>query len=145
MNVSEILRAKGSRVVSIGPGALLAEAVRKLVEEAVGALLVVDGEGVVGILTERDILRENARHFDEMKGRKVSDIMTRDVLIGLSADSVDYVMDLMTSKRIRHLPILDGGKLAGIVSIGDVVKAKAKLAEVEVRHLTDYITGKYPG
>jgi CBS domain-containing protein len=145
MNVSHILRGKESRVVTIGPDALLAEAVSTLMEAGVGSLLVLDGERVVGILTERDVLRENARHFDEMKGRKVSDIMTRDVLIGLPDDSLDYVMDLMTARRIRHLPILEGTKLAGIVSIGDVVKAKARLAEIEVRHLTDYIVGKYPG
>ncbi|MBI5499893.1 MAG: CBS domain-containing protein [Deltaproteobacteria bacterium] len=145
MTVAEILRNKGSKVVSIAPDTPLFQAVKTLAEAGVGSLLVVDGERIVGILTERDVLRENARHFDELKARKTSDVMTRDVLIGIPGDSLDYVMDLMTSKRIRHLPIMDDGHLAGIVSIGDVVKAKARLAEVEVRHLTDYILGKYPG
>ncbi len=145
MTVADILKQKGSQVVTIGPQELLATAVRALVSAGVGSLLVVDGERIVGILTERDVLRENARHFDEMKGRKVADIMTTDVLIGVPGDSLDYVMDLMTARRIRHLPILQDGALAGIVSIGDVVKARARTAEVEVRHLTDYIMGRYPG
>ncbi|MBI5489230.1 MAG: CBS domain-containing protein [Deltaproteobacteria bacterium] len=145
MTVAEILRNKGSTVVSIGPDTPLYQAVKTLTEAGVGALLVIEGERIVGILTERDLLRENARHFDELKARKTSDVMTRDVLIGIPGDSLDYVMDLMTARRIRHLPIMDDGRLAGIVSIGDVVKAKAQQAEVEVRHLTDYIMGKYPG
>jgi CBS domain-containing protein len=146
MSVAEILRTKGSKVITIEPQSTTHQAIRALVNNGVGALLVVDDAGqVVGILTERDVLRENARHFDRLSETKVSDIMTEDVVIGFLEDSLDYVMSLMTEKRIRHLPILDRGKLAGIVSIGDVVKTRAQHAEVEIRHLTDYITGRYPG
>lgn len=144
MNVAEILRTKGSKVITISPKASLKEAVQTLVASGVGALLIVENGRVEGILTERDVLRENARHFDEMKGRKVADIMTTDVIIGIPGDSLDYVTDLMTERRFRHLPIMDDGRLAGIISIGDVVKARARSAEVEVRHLTNYIMGKYP-
>lgn len=144
MNVGEILRMKGSKVITIGSAASLHAAVELLASAGVGAALVVDGEKIAGILTERDVLREIARHFDGMEGRTVADIMTTDLIIGLPGDSLDYVMDLMTTRRIRHLPIMDGGRLAGLVSIGDVVKARSHAAEIEVRHLTDYITGKYP-
>ena len=145
MNVGEIIRGKGSEVITAGPGLPLIEAIRTLVGAGVGCLVIVDGERVVGILTERDILRENARHFDGMAQTRIADIMTEDVIIGFPDDDVDYLMELMTAKRIRHVPILSRGQLAGLVSIGDVVKAKVRHAEVEIRHLTDYITGKYPG
>ncbi len=145
MQVREILRSKGSKVITAGPDLPLIEAIRMLVGAGVGCLVIVDGSGVVGMLTERDILRENARHFDKLAHTRIADIMTEDVIIGFLEDDVDYVMGLMTEKRIRHLPIMSEGKLAGLVSIGDVVKAKARQSEVEIRHLTDYITGKYPG
>jgi CBS domain-containing protein len=145
MNVGEILRDKGSKVITARPDQTLAEAIQLLVNHGVGSLLVVDRERIVGILTERDVLRENARHFDRMGPVPVSEVMTSDVLIGLVDDSLDDVMGLMTEKRVRHLPIMDKGKLVGIVSIGDVVKAKCRQSEVAIRHLTDYITGKYPG
>jgi CBS domain-containing protein len=146
MSVAEILRTKGSRVITVRPDSTLHEAIRTLVNSGVGALVVVDGGGrVVGMLTERDILRENARHFDQLGDRRVSEIMTEDVIIGLLDDDLEYVMTLMTEKRIRHLPVMEKGQLAGIVSIGDLVKAKARQAEIEIRHLTDYIMGKYPG
>jgi CBS domain-containing protein len=146
MNVASVLKNKSSRVVTIRPDRPLREAVETLVEHRVGALLVVDAEGqVVGMLSERDVLRESARRFDALGGRSGADIMVRDVIIGLPDDPLDYVVNLMTEKRIRHLPIIDEGKLTGIISIGDVVKAKVAQAEVEIRHLTDYITGRYPG
>jgi len=146
MTVAEVLRAKGQRVIKIAPESTLQEAIRALVEHGIGALIVADDGGhIVGMLSERDLLRENARHFDGLGGRRVVDVMTEDVIIAFPEDSVDYVMQLMTEKRVRHLPVMSHGDLVGIVSIGDVVKAWVKEAEVEIRHLTDYITGKYPG
>jgi CBS domain-containing protein len=145
MTVADILRSKGSRVITIRPESTFADAVRTLVHNGVGSLVVSDGDRVVGLITERDILRETARELDQPGSRRVSQVMTEDVIIGFVEDSLDYVMALMTEKRIRHLPIMSHGRLVGIVSIGDVVKAKVREAEVEIRHLTDYITGKYPG
>ncbi len=146
MTIAEVLRSKGPRVIRIRPESSLLEAIRALVDNGVGSLVVSDGEGrVVGMITERDILRENARSFDRLSERRVADVMTEDVIIGLPDDRVDYVMALMTEKRIRHLPVISQGQLVGIISIGDVVKAKVREAEVEIRHLTDYIVGRYPG
>jgi CBS domain-containing protein len=144
--VGQVLSVKGNEVISIRPEQSVLEAIEVFVKHSVGALLVTDSnDEIVGILTERDILRANARSFDRMSGFKVSDLMTREVIIGLTEDSLDYVMDLMTERRIRHLPILErSGELTGILSIGDVVKARARHAEVEIRYLTDYITGQYP-
>jgi CBS domain-containing protein len=146
MTVADILRSKGSSVITVRPESTLADAIRTLVHNGVGSLVVSDEKDrVLGLITERDILRENARQFDQLGGRKVAQVMTQDVIIGFVEDSLDYVMALMTEKRIRHLPIMSHGRLVGIISIGDVVKAKVREAEVEIRHLTDYITGKYPG
>ena len=145
MTARDILRIKGNWVISITPEASLHEAIGSLVEHSVGALLVVDQHrSIVGIITERDILREKASNLDKVDDAKVSDLMTSKVIIGLVDDSLEYIMKLMTEKRIRHLPILEDGRLAGILSIGDVVKARAQQAEVDIRYLTDYITGQYP-
>jgi len=146
MTVAQVLRQKGSHVITTRPDSSLADAIRTLVDNAVGSLLVVDEDDqIVGLISERDILRVSARHFDQLAGHQVAEVMTRDVIIGLLDDSLDYVMALMTEKRIRHLPIMSQGRLVGLVSIGDVVKARVREAEFEIRHLTDYITGKYPG
>ena len=145
MNAAEVLRRKGSEVISIRPDAPVQEAVKTLVSHGVGSLLVrQEGGQIVGILSERDILRVTAQRFDRLSGMLVEEVMTRDVIVGLITDEVDDIESVMTDRRIRHLPIMDGGKLAGIVSIGDVVKARRKRAEIAVRHLTDYITGQYP-
>jgi CBS domain-containing protein len=145
MTMAEILKSKGAKVITIAPESPVQDAIRSLVEHGVGSLVVVGAdEKVLGMLTERDVLRENARRFDCLASRKVGEIMTEDVLIGFVDDTVEYVMTLMTEKRIRHLPIMSKGKLVGLVSIGDLVKAKARQQEVEIRHLTDYIMGTYP-
>lgn len=145
MLVRDVLKAKGSQVHTVRPEQGIEEAIQILARHSVGSLLVVDGAGrLVGVLSERDVLRAVAKRFDRLGGTKVSELMTDRVLIGLLDDSLDYVMGLMTAKRIRHLPILAEGKLAGILSIGDIVKAKGKHAEVVARYLADYISGQYP-
>jgi CBS domain-containing protein len=146
MTVQKILRKKGSKVISIRSGATIQEAVNTLVSHGVGALLVTtEGDEIEGIITERDILRLQARKFDAIGDTRVADVMTREVIICVPGETLEYVEDLMTERRIRHLPIMDQRKLVGIISIGDVVKAKAAQARVEAHMLTDYIAGKYPG
>ncbi len=143
MRVSDILRRKGTGVTTIGPDASIHDAIRVLVEHNIGALVVVDGDEdeVVGIITERDILRECAVRCDELRTRRVREVMTRDVIIAVSDDKVDYVMGIMTKNRVRHLPVMDDADLSGIISIGDVVNAHLREAEFENRLLKDYIHG----
>lgn len=144
--VSEILSRKGSDVLTGPEDLTLIQAARRMVEARVGSLVVMDGgDRIVGILTERDVFRFLARHPDRIGLTHVGDIMTRDVIVGLPTDSIDSTLSLMTERRIRHLPILVGGRLAGLVSIGDLVKAAVHEASFEVRMLRDYITGTYPG
>ena len=145
MNTRDVLRQKGSKVITIHPQKGIKEAIDRLVTNGVGALVVVDDQNnVAGMLTERDILRANAKSFDQLEGILVSDLMSKKVIIGLEQDDLEDVMCLMTEQHIRHLPIMSEGKLAGILSIGDLVKAKARQAEFEIHYLTDYISGKYP-
>ncbi len=142
MRVKEILSRKGADVVTISPTETVHEAIQALVEHNIGGLVVTASNGtVVGIVTERDIMRECAERSDRIKVTTVGDVMTRDVIIGVPEDELDYVMGIMTKNRIRHLPVLDESGLVGIVSIGDVVNAHLSQAEFENRMLKDYIHG----
>ena len=123
MTVRSILDSKGHQVLSVEPDAKLAAAVQVLGERKIGAVLVMSEGRVEGILSERDIVREavrNERFFD----LAVSAIMTRNVISGQSHDDVNAVATTMTSKRFRHLPVLDGDKILGVISLGDIVKAQ---------------------
>lgn len=152
MRISDILHRKGRNVVTIEPSATVQEAIQRLNQHGIGALLVTDDTGQLsGIITERDILREcgdRCTRLAEPAGGKgsecpalVNDVMTTDVLIGVPEDDLNYVMGIMTKNRIRHLPVVECGKLMGIISIGDVVNAHVEEAEFENRMLQDYIHG----
>jgi CBS domain-containing protein len=124
MTIASLLASKGPKVVTIHPEASIREALARLAEHNIGALVVTDEQNrPVGILSERDIVRGLARE-EQVLGRSVSAIMTRDVIIGSPQDDLRTVSHTMTEKRIRHLPVMEGGQLVGIVSIGDVVKAQ---------------------
>ena len=141
MMLREILRVKGRAVHTIGPRATLADVVQKLVECNCGSLVVCDGDAMVGIITERDILRTVASRPVPLSNIAVEERMTRDAITGLPEDEVEEVMGLMTRQRIRHLPVLEDGKLAGIISIGDVVKAHHDRLCMENEYLMHYIQG----
>jgi len=142
MEVKEILQKKGSKVGSVKTSQTLREALEILVKQKIGALLVFDEkENIVGILSERDILREchkSSKNFDAVQVQKA---MTTRLIIAAPEDKVDYIMGIMTNNRIRHIPIVSGGKLEGIISIGDVVKAQIQNQEYENRYLKDYLFG----
>ncbi len=152
MRIRDILREKGMEVVTFEAGRTVHDAVRKLNEHGIGSLIVT-GEGgeIRGIITERDILKECGERCVRLAEPRaqgetacpslVEDVMTKDLIVGALEDDLNYVMRIMTKNRIRHLPILDGGKLVGIISIGDVVNAHLNETEVENRSLQDYIHG----
>ena len=143
--VRDLLKDKGSNVVCVGQDQTIYEAIKTLVNNNIGAVLVLDKDKKLnGIFTERDILKETVRRNDYLKKTKVRDVMTTDLLIGLPDDNVDYLMGIMTANKIRHIPILEQGKVAGIISIGDLVKSQMHDARYENRYLKDYIMGKYP-
>ena len=137
--VREILQSKGDAVYSIQPTETLATAVRQLNEHNCGSLVVCDGDRLVGILTERDILHAVADLEDRLQEIPVESRMTSDVVTGSLDDPVENVMGVMTDNRIRHLPIVETGKLAGLISIGDVVKAHHAQLSIENHYLKSYI------
>lgn len=138
MKVAAVLQKKGTHVHTIHPAATVADAANSLAGSEVGALVVtVAGGGIVGILSERDLVRGLRTHGGAVLSMTVADLMTRRVHTCTSQDSVTALMRRMTSGRYRHMPVVDDGQLAGIVSIGDVVKNRIQEVELEQGVLRD--------
>jgi CBS domain-containing protein len=141
MNVARLLATKGMNVVTIRPDQTIREAIDLLARHNIGALVVVEGaDKPVGIISERDIVRQLARN-EELFANPVSSIMTRHVITGMPQDDLMTVAKTMTEKRIRHLPLVDQGKLVGIISIGDVVRAQRDQYQGEIETLHTQILG----
>ncbi len=139
MNVAAILKAKGSDVVTVSPTATLGEIAVLLSERRIGAVVVMQDRKVLGIVSERDVVKAIARNGAQSLNAPVRDVMTaRVVTCGLN-DSIDELMDSMTMGRFRHLPVIEDGELAGIVSIGDVVKHRIAETVMETEALRLYI------
>jgi len=145
MKAREVLEAKGTRVITVVEDSLLVDAMAIFFANKVGSLLVVDKyDNILGIVAPNDILKVVHKNLDKVPQMQVRDVMIRDLIVATPDDDLDYIQNIMTENRVRHIPILDGGKLIGLVSIGDVVKAQMKIKNVENRYLKDYIEGKYP-
>lgn len=143
MKVQNILATKGSRVITVSPDQTIRQATHTLVEHNIGAVVVLDAaDKVVGILSERDIIRAVARD-EAIFGQPVSQLMTKNVVVGSPGDDLESVMRTMTERRFRHLPVLEQGRLAGMVSIGDLVKAQLAMLQGEIETLqTQIIQGE---
>ncbi len=139
MLVAEILKGKGDAVFTLAPDASLNDACAELERRQVGALIVCEGEGVAGVLSERDIVRAISRDGPEALKRPVSHYMTSEVVFADPAETVEALMARMTDRRVRHLPVLLDRRLAGVVSIGDVVKCQIAQATQEAESLRTYI------
>lgn len=140
MTIAHILKHKGGTIMGVSPDQNLQEAAAILTEKRVGALVVLDSDGhLEGILSERDIVRLCAQIGAAAMQCKVADAMTKDVLTAAPKDKVDNALARMTDRRIRHLPVLEGEKLVGVVSIGDLVKAKIDEALQEADAMRAYI------
>ena len=140
MNVSSILAVKGRNVVTIEPTATLAAAAQRLSEHKIGAIIVLGpGNRISGIISERDIVRNVASGGKQALDQPVGQAMTREVATCGIDDTIDQLMQRMTDGKFRHLPVIEDGELAGMVSIGDVVKARVEEAEGEAAQLREYI------
>jgi CBS domain-containing protein len=139
MRISDVLRGKGSSVATVEPGRSVAGLVAELAAHNVGALVVVEDGAVVGIVSERDVVRQLNERGAELLGISVSEIMTKSVFTCLPTDSVDSLAATMTERRIRHMPVVENGELLGIVSIGDVVKSRIGELESDRDQLESYI------
>jgi CBS domain-containing protein len=139
--VRHLLQIKGNRVWSIAPKTTVYEALELMAAQNIGAVLVVEGDKIVGIFTERDYARKVILKGKTSKTATVGELMTTEVLYVNPDDAIENCMALMTGKRARHLPVLENGKLVGVISIGDVVKAIISDREIMIRELERYITG----
>lgn len=140
--LKDLLKMKNRPIVTIGPDETTRAATRKLVENNIGALPVCDTKGtLLGIISERDLLRDYSQPARMLGSTKVKDVMTKDVVIGIPEDDLDYVMSVMTQKEIRHLPVMVGAKLEGFISMRDIVDVQLKDSKATVRFLSDYISG----
>ena len=140
MTVKIILSAKGAEVITIGPTTNVAEAVKLLAERRIGALVVVGAEqSVVGIISERDIVRALAARGAAALDLPLTEVMTRKVATCIPSDTITSIMGRMTDGKFRHVPVVEQGRLTGIVSIGDVVKKRLEEMEHEQAALRDYI------
>ena len=141
--VEEMLQQKGHDVSTISPDDTVMDALKLMADKSIGALVVVQNDQVVGMISERDYARKVILRGKASVDTKVKEIMTDKVYyVGLKT-TAEECMVLTTQQHIRHLPVLENGKLVGLISIGDVVKAIISEQETEIRQLSDYITGKY--
>lgn len=139
--VQHILTAKGTGVISIGPGASVFDAIKLMAEKGVGSLVVMDGDELDGIITERDYARKVIIKGRASDQTAVSEIMTRDVITTTPAATVDSCMQIMTDKKCRHLPVVEDGKVIAMISIGDLVQAIIADQKEEIQQLEQYIAG----
>ena len=140
MRIADVLRNKGAAVSTINQEATVQELLAGLAEHNIGAMVVVDAGSVVGMVSERDVVRQLHAHGASVMSRPISTIMTATVATCTKSDTVDSISLLMTKNRVRHVPVLDGEELVGIVSIGDVVKTRMEELEAEQQQLHSYIT-----
>ncbi len=143
--IADILKLKGPEVFIIAPGDTVFAAVQSMVEHNVGALIVQQGEAVEGIVTERDYLRQIVVKGRSSRDTEVREIMSSKVVCIAPSTALEESMAIMSERRFRHLPVMDGGQLVGVVSVGDLVKQLSRDQQTEIHYLNDFISGRYPG
>ena len=145
MKVKDVIKQKGTEVYSVSPDESVFEAIKKMSELKIGALLVLIDGKLAGIISERDYRDKVILMGKRSKDTAVSEIMTKEIYRVKSTDDVNTCMRIMTDQKIRHLPVVDDGQIMGVISIGDVVKSVIDQQKVEINSLRDYISGTYPG
>ncbi len=141
--IGPLLSAKGGVVWTVAPSATVFDAITEMAERGVGALLVISEGRLLGIISERDYTRKVILKGHSSRDMRVDEIMTGDVATATAEETVEGAMRLMTERRIRHLPIVEGERVVGVVSIGDLVKWTITAQEETIAHLTNYISGGY--
>lgn len=142
--ITAILDRKGKTVYAVPPNVSIADAVAEMNRHRVGSVLIIDGGRLVGIFTERDVLRRVVGAGVDPKGTLVADVMTQGVMTITRESTIEETMRIFTEKRCRHLPVVEGGELVGTISIGDVTRWMGDMHRAEAEHLKNYITGGFP-
>jgi CBS domain-containing protein len=142
--ISRVLRQKGAEIWSVAPDTTVYDALEIMADREVGALLVLEGDRLSGVISERDYARKVILQGRSSRDTAVGDIMTHGVVTVTPSHTVDECMKLMTELRVRHLPVTEGGRIVGIVSLGDLVKYVITAQQEEIQHLHAYIAGAYP-
>jgi signal-transduction protein with cAMP-binding, CBS, and nucleotidyltransferase domain len=145
MKVRDIIREKGSKVYSIEPNATVFEAIAEMADKSIGSLLVMEENQLRGIITERDYREKVILEGRTSKTTRVEEIMTSNVHCVDMEKSVEECMAVMTNRKFRHLPVMENNEIAGVISIGDLVKSIISKQKIEIENLTSYISGTYPG
>lgn len=144
MKVRDIIESKGGDVVTVHQKTTVYKAMEKLASDKVGSLLVLDEKGAyVGILSTKDCLNAALKACNQLDQLTVKEVMTKEIIVCSLDDNLEKIENIITKNRVRHLPVIDKKKLVGIISIGDVVKAKMQEADVENQYLREYITGPF--
>ncbi|MBI5641609.1 MAG: CBS domain-containing protein [Nitrospirae bacterium] len=145
MKVRDLLDAKGKEVVSIDAGSSVEDAIRLMHSRKISALMVTNSDKTAGIFTERDVVRCYVSKEEGKKFREISvrDAMIKDLIVAEQKDDISDVMSIMVEKNIRHLPVVDGGKVIGMLSIRDVIQTQVGKLTSEIHYLKDYISGSY--
>jgi CBS domain-containing protein len=139
--LKHLLDAKGSEIIAIGGNASVFDAIKLMADRSVGSLLVMDGDELEGIITERDYARKVIIKGRASESTEVREVMTAKVITARPDQTVNDCMSVMTERRIRHLPVVDGGAVVGMISIGDLVQAIISYQKEEIEHLEQYISG----
>ncbi|MCG6929384.1 MAG: CBS domain-containing protein [Desulfofustis sp.] len=143
MKTQDILAEKGTRVITVEETVLLVDAVSMMMINQIGCLIVTNNRNeAIGLVSPTDVFRAIHHHPEYLTTITVSEIMTRNIIVVTPEDDVDDLMAIMTESKIRHLPVIERGSLVGLISIGDLVRAKINVWDVEIHYLTDYIEGK---
>lgn len=141
MKIEEFQKIKGRPLITIGPDETVQAAIRKLDENKIGSLPVCDAAGaLLGIVTERDLLKRFTQSGLATGGSRVKDVMTKEVVIGIPEDDINYVMEVMIQKGIRHLPVMVGLKVRGMISARDIIEHQLEESRAKVRYLNDYLS-----
>jgi len=142
MKIKDIARIKGREPITVKPNALLSEAIEKMVNNSIGALPVCETDDkLVGVISERDVLRSLYQRSNDIAVTKVRDIMTKNVIVGVPDDDIESILKIMSDKGVRHLPVMTGDKVVGMLSIRDIIEEKLTECSTQVRYLHDYIAG----
>ena len=144
MKIKDITKINGREIITVGPNDTVSQAIDKLVNHRIGALPVCESDGkLMGIISERDILNGLHRRGKDITNARVRDLMTTDVIVGVPEDDLDQILTTMTEKGVRHIPVMAGPIVIGMLSIRDVIEERLTECHTQVRYLNDYIAGGY--